>query len=215
VTRGLRNRLSYANIIATLALFLALGGTSYAVLRVGSRDVVDNTLRSRDIHDNTVRSRDIRNRAIRAQDVRRAALGGQVINESSLDTVPTAANAGRVGGATAQDLRVKCPGGTLSKAGLCIETSARPPTGFVSAVAACSNEGRGLVTMPQLDDFIRSRGGLAQPEWTASVYRDRDDTLTPTEQLEAVVLAGNAAVQYDKVHAVIQHAFRCAALPSN
>jgi hypothetical protein len=51
----LGNRLSYANVVATLALFVALGGTSYAVLQVGSNAVVDNSLRSRDIPNNTVR----------------------------------------------------------------------------------------------------------------------------------------------------------------
>ena len=67
----IRSRLTYANVVATLALFIALGGTSYAVLRVGTDDVVDNSLRSRDIRDNTVRGRDIRDRSLRARDLRR------------------------------------------------------------------------------------------------------------------------------------------------
>ena len=50
-----RKRLSYSNVTATLALFIALGGTSYAVIRVDSGDVVDNTLRSADLRDNSVR----------------------------------------------------------------------------------------------------------------------------------------------------------------
>jgi hypothetical protein len=34
-----RRRLTYANVIATVALFMALGGSSYAALRVTSADV--------------------------------------------------------------------------------------------------------------------------------------------------------------------------------
>ncbi len=53
--RRFATQLTYANVVATLALFVALGGTSYAVLHVGSDDVVDNSLRSRDIRNNTLR----------------------------------------------------------------------------------------------------------------------------------------------------------------
>lgn|SRR5215207_10613572 len=59
----MRDRATYANVIATLVVSAALGGTSYAVLQVGSDDVVDNSLRSRDIRNNSVRSRDIRARS--------------------------------------------------------------------------------------------------------------------------------------------------------
>jgi hypothetical protein len=68
-----RDRVTYANVVATLALFLALGGTSYAVLHIGSGDVVDDSFRSRDVRNNTLRSRDIRERTIRARDVGRTA----------------------------------------------------------------------------------------------------------------------------------------------
>src|SRR4051812_13995689 len=193
-----RARLSYANVISTLALFVALGGTSYAVLQVGSDDVTNNSLRSRDIRNNTVLSRDVRDRAIRARDVRSNSLGSRVIKESALTTVPRAVTAERLGGANELDLRLKCPAGTLSNAGVCIEASARSPAGFVSAVDVCSRAGRQLIAMPELDLYARSNGPLPQPEWTASVYRNPDNGPTTIEQLEAVVLRGGAEVGYDR-----------------
>jgi hypothetical protein len=211
----LRDRLSYANVVATLALFVALGGTSYAVLHVGSEDVVDNSLRGKDIRNNTLRSRDVHDRTIRARDVRRDSLGSGVVKESALGTVPRAADAERVGGATAQDLRVICPADTVAKAGVCIENSARAPDGFLGALDRCDQAGRGLVTMPQLDRFARTNGPLPQPEWAGSVYRNPDNGPTPVEQLEAVVLDGVGDVSYDRVYLAVQHAFRCVALPSN
>ena len=36
-----RAHLTYANVVATLALFLALGGASYAAIRVGSKSIVN------------------------------------------------------------------------------------------------------------------------------------------------------------------------------
>jgi hypothetical protein len=72
--------LSYANVIATLALFVALGGSSYAAL----------TITGKQIRNNTVRSTDIRNGTLQARDVRVDALGGSSIIESSLARVPDA-----------------------------------------------------------------------------------------------------------------------------
>jgi hypothetical protein len=211
----LRGRLSYANVTATLALFMALGGTSYAVLHIGSDDVIDNSLRSRDVQNGGLLSRDLRDRTIRARDVHSNSLGSGVIKESALGPVPRAVNSDRLGGASAQDLRLKCPTDTLGKAGICIETSARSPDGFVGAVDQCSRAGRQLIAMAELDLYARSNGPLPQPEWTASVYRNPDNGPTAVEQLEAVVLQGGAEVGYDRVHFPVQHAFRCVALPSN
>jgi hypothetical protein len=210
----LRASLSYANVIATLALFVALGGTSYAVLHVGSGQVIDNSLRSSDIKNDTLRSRDIRDRTIRARDVRRNAIGSAVVKESALGTVPKAADADRVGGTTAQDLRVRCPADTVAKAGVCVESAARSTSGFFGAINQCDDAGRSLPTMPQLDRFARSNS-LAGVEWTSSVYRNTANGPNPFDELEAVLLGDGAAVSYDRVYLAVQHAFRCVALPSN
>lgn len=154
-------------MVATLALFVAMGGTSYAVLQFGSDAVVDNSLRSRDIRNNSLQSRDIRNRALRARDVGRESLGSGVIKESTLGLVPRAASADRLGGATAADLRLGCPPETVATAGVCIERSPRTSHGFLGAINICSQAGRGLATMPQLDAFLRVNGPATQAEWTA------------------------------------------------
>src|SRR5262245_51314257 len=58
------NRLRYANVVATLALFIALGGTGYAAIElprnsVGTAAIRDGAIRSRDIGDRSVRARDL------------------------------------------------------------------------------------------------------------------------------------------------------------
>jgi len=211
----LRRQLSYGNVVATLALFVALGGTSYAVLHVSSDDIVDNSLRSRDVRNGTLLSRDLRDRSVRARDVRANVLGTREIRESTLGLVPRAAEANKVGGATADDLRTKCPPDTVKAAGVCIEVVARGPAGFLTALNNCDQAGRALITMPQLDPILRSRGPLPQPEWTASVYRNPGNGSTGVEQLEAVVLQPSGDPSFDRVYVPVQHAFRCVALPSN
>ena len=211
----LRTQLTYANVVATLALFVALGGTSYAVLRVGSDDVVNNSLRSSDVRNNTLRSRDVRDGTLRGRDLGRDRLGSREIKEAALGTVPRAADAERVGGIAAQDLRVRCPADTVAKAGVCVERSARTPTGFLTAINLCDQAGRGLPTMPQLDAFIRIHGPVPEAEWTASVYRNPGNGSNPFDQLEAVVLDRGAEVTYERAYLGILHGFRCVALPSN
>ena len=103
----LRGRLSYANVVATLALFIALGGSSYAAL--------------------TVTGNNVRNGSLTGKDIKRNSLTGRQIREGRLDAVPRARNAARVGGLTAQRLLLKCPPGTLPIADVCIETQPRPP----------------------------------------------------------------------------------------
>jgi hypothetical protein len=72
---GLRLRLSYANVTATLALFIALGGTSYAVATL-PRNSVD----SAQIRRGAVESSEVRDRSLRVRDVSvgaRRSLRGQ------------------------------------------------------------------------------------------------------------------------------------------
>jgi hypothetical protein len=80
------------NAVAYLALFVALGGTSYGLASgsVDSREIRNNTIRTRDLRNNEVRSRDIRNRTIVARDLLSNTLGGDQIDETELGEVPLA-----------------------------------------------------------------------------------------------------------------------------
>jgi hypothetical protein len=111
----LRRHLSYANVMATIAVFIALGGSSYAVA--------------------TLNGRNLKDRSIRGVKIARNTLTGREIRESRLGTVP---NAGRVGGLTAGQLRIQCPTDTFPIADVCVERNARPPAAYGSAVRTCA-----------------------------------------------------------------------------
>src|SRR4051812_39434184 len=69
-----RQRLTYANVTATLALFIALGGTSYAALTlpknsVGSKQIRKRAVGASELRTGAVSSRAIKNRAIRTSDL--------------------------------------------------------------------------------------------------------------------------------------------------
>ena len=54
-----RPRLSYANVVATLALFVALGGTTYAAATIGASDIKQDAVRSRHIKNGAVKAADV------------------------------------------------------------------------------------------------------------------------------------------------------------
>jgi len=65
----------YAIVASTLALFLALGGTAYAVNTVRSADIVNGTIKTEDLGTGSVRSIDIKNGAVAAADIAASSLG--------------------------------------------------------------------------------------------------------------------------------------------
>jgi hypothetical protein len=71
--RRVRDRLSYANVIATMALFIAVGGTSYALTlprnSVGSAQLRPDSVGRSEIRQGAVTSSAISNRSIRLRDV--------------------------------------------------------------------------------------------------------------------------------------------------
>jgi hypothetical protein len=69
-----RIRLTYANVVASLALFAALGGTSYAALSITGQQVRDGSLAGRDIRNGSLTSSDVRDRSLLAMDFKSGQL---------------------------------------------------------------------------------------------------------------------------------------------
>jgi len=72
VRASLRHRLSYANVMATVAVFIALGGSSYAALRVTGRNVPKDALTGADIKN--LAGKDVRNHSPTGTDAKKKSL---------------------------------------------------------------------------------------------------------------------------------------------
>lgn len=73
--RRLRARLTYANVVSTLCLVLALGGTAYAShLIVMSDDIVNSSLRGIDFADGGLTSVDVAQRTVSAPQIRNGSV---------------------------------------------------------------------------------------------------------------------------------------------
>jgi hypothetical protein len=200
VIEAIRRRLTYANVMATLAVFIALGGSSYAALTITGRSVKNGSLTSRDI--------------------RRDTLGGSRIKESRLGTVRRARNADRLNGVTAERLLVRCPEATIPVSNVCVEIAARAPLPYGAAAVACEgtdrNEGPGR-RLPGHDELMTAIGDAgitlaAGGELTRTVYPStsdpgRVDVLYVNTETGGVGVTPNTAAG--------AKAFRCVADPRN
>jgi hypothetical protein len=73
--RAMRQRLTYANVVASLALFLALsGGVVYAANKVGTKNLKANAVSAGKIKPNAVTSGKIRGNAVTAPKIKNGAV---------------------------------------------------------------------------------------------------------------------------------------------
>jgi hypothetical protein len=84
----MRPRLPYANVMATIAVFIALGGASYAALKLPKSSVGTKQLKK-----NSVTTAKIKNEAVTAAKVKKGTLTGTQVDASTLGTVPSAGHA--------------------------------------------------------------------------------------------------------------------------
>ena len=85
----IRSHASFSNVVAVMALFVALGGTSYAATRIGSKQIKNNSVRSVDIKNRTIKSKDIARGVIGATLQSTAA---QAVRDAGPSNVPASTN---------------------------------------------------------------------------------------------------------------------------
>jgi hypothetical protein len=68
----IRSQITYANVVATIALFVALGGTATAALVITGKNVKNGSLTGADVKNNSIQSVDVAN--LRATDFASGAL---------------------------------------------------------------------------------------------------------------------------------------------
>ena len=170
LARAIRERLSYANVMATAAVFMALGGSAWAVAAnsVGPKQIKKNAVRAKHVKKNAVRAKHVKKNQIRTRHIRNGgvtevkladgAATGAKIDESTLGTVPSAALAlgvadGAVGNAGLAD-DAKPMWAAVSAAGEIVAQSGgisiQPPAGFVGLRLRFPQpvQGRAIVATP-------------------------------------------------------------------
>jgi hypothetical protein len=88
VMKRISGKLTYANVMATVAVFLALGGAAYAAAKLPK-----NSVGTKQIKNSAVTAAKIKKGTITGAKVKSGSLTGTQVNAATLGTVPTAQNA--------------------------------------------------------------------------------------------------------------------------
>jgi hypothetical protein len=199
-----RRHLTYANVAATVALFVALGGSSYAAVKLSGRD--------------------LRAHSLTARNYQRSSVTGAAVKEKTLGVVPRAQVAARMligsRAVSGEELLVRCPEGTLPVSDTCIETQAHAPLYFSAALHECaaiedqSGPGRRLPTYAEL------AAALTHAEITLSPGGELTSQVFPSvslpgqvEDLYVTSVTGNVALTPD--NAADPKSYRCVVDPRN
>lgn len=85
---ALRRRLaglSYANVMSTIAVVLAIGtGSAFAAATIGSEQVIDESLTSADVQNNTIADVDVLNNTLTGHDIKDGAVTSKDVYNNSL-----------------------------------------------------------------------------------------------------------------------------------
>jgi hypothetical protein len=81
----LGGKLTYANVMATIAVFIALGGVGYAATKLPK-----NSVGTKQLKKNAVTTAKIKKNAVTTAKIKNDAVTGAKVNEGTLGTVPTA-----------------------------------------------------------------------------------------------------------------------------
>jgi hypothetical protein len=200
-------------VVATLALLLAVGGTSYAASQISGKDLKNRSVAGKKLKKNTVTGAEVRESKLGK--VPRAA---QADNAATADTAAgasNAANATKLGGGTPESYRVACPGGMIRVLDECFEPNLRAAKTLPLALEECGKAGRRVPTFPELE-AARAAGfttgsGTNDYELTATYYKDTGSGALG----ETVVSLDSQGNRLEGAYATFTKPFRCVAIPTN
>ncbi len=196
--KKIRSHLSYANVVATLALALVVGGGS----ALAAATLGKNTVGSRQLKSKAVTTGKIAPNAVNGSKVANGSLTGADINLSQLGTVPTAAAADSAGDANAVGGHpASCPAGTTLIRGTCFDSQENPVVDSVQEAAdACAAKGGYLPSPLQLyavRNVLNLGTGIGtERQFTDSYYYDATNNDHPS----TVTVDGTGAITQQAIN---------------
>lgn len=174
-----RPRPTYANVVATLALFVALGGSAYA-----AAELPENSVGTKELKTEAVTTAKIKDGAVTEDQILDGAVTGAKVKEGTLGTVPradlarTAGDAGTLNGLTAAQIKaaskLHCPKAAPRRiAGFCTEATAHSKATYQEALTDCARADMALPSFGEAAAIVATdKKPSSEAIWAGSPYRE-------------------------------------------
>lgn len=185
--QAIRKHLTYANVMATMAVFLALGGSAWALSK--------HSVGARQLKKNAVTSAKLKKGAVTKAKIAKGAVNGAKIADASIGI-----------GDVSASLHLLCRSGTSYLQGACIQDSPGSDT-FANAMSSCRAAGGRLPSPSELLTLVARGVTIVHPtttfEFTDSVSFDGTN-----QRDEEVDMGGSGAVSNALIGGS-PHPYRC------
>jgi hypothetical protein len=153
---GIRKVLTFSNVVACLALFVALGGSVYAASKISGKQIKANSLPGNRIKPKTITGNRIKPKTLTGRQIKKHSLTGNEINQGTLTGVSAAALSGVQYQVTTVPLARNSSDGT---------------TATVACPSGTSVIGGGATVSDDEHAFVNDSGpGPQQASWTATGF---------------------------------------------
>ena len=186
----LKDKLTYANVVSTLCLFVLLGGSAYAALKIPR-----NSVGTRQLQAKSVTNGKLAEGSVTGAKIAEGSITGQNINLGALGTVPQAANATTAQNAnTVDEHSASCPQGTTLIRGLCFDAQPNAAVNTVKEAADnCAAKG-GFLPSPLELYSVRGVLNLGTGVGSDHQYTDEFYGNTNGTNYRTVVVDGTGAI---------------------
>jgi hypothetical protein len=179
-------RPSPALVVAVLALVVAMTGTSYAAVKIGSAQIKNNSIKSLDVKDQSLTGKDVQDGSLAAADVQDGSLAGADVQDGSLTGADVADRS-----LTSADVNRSCTADDVAVMGVCIDKAAAGPSSFAAALADCDAKAGRLMSWPEYKVLV-GKAGVTWADGNPSQYEFLDVQNLPALTPNAVSFGGSA-----------------------
>lgn len=139
--RQLRKRLTFANVVSCIALFLALGGATYAAKtsKVKTQDLANGAVTKPKLRNGAVTASKLRNRAVTGRKVAVGAIGTEQLAKASVRSE-------QLGGGVVTEAKIKAGAVSSSKLSPSFLAQLVREVSYANAESAVDSEGAKTVT---------------------------------------------------------------------
>lgn len=175
--------LSFSNVVACMALFVALGGSVYAAGKISGNQIKPNSLPGNRVKAKTLTAKQVKPGSLTGAQIKAGSLTGTQIKAGSLtgaqiqpgSLTGTEINAGTLSGVTASKL------GSIQYAGTTVPFGAAGVTATANCPAGTNVIGGGATVSNDILDFVNDSGPTATRNgWTATGFGEPGDSMTVT-----------------------------------